>query len=282
MFNGSLKDDAIERLQKSEKRFNSQVKKLNKKSMELLTLRRGSSESTIQLVEDYINGLANSPKELDKSYAEYKKSYVVFNRTLEDIYIQDVDSDLTAYRSAGAGVGAGVAVAAFAPTAAMAAATTFGAASTGTAISALSGAAATNAALAWLGGGVLTAGGGGMAAGSSLLALAGPVGWTIGGAALLGTGLWKRSKNAKIAEEADEANEALLEGISEFKVAGKEVKRLLTLTEEHSDLAQDLLGALKTDAPDDYSDFSASDKGHLLALINNIKSLSVLLNKKAI
>ena len=39
----------------------------------------------------------------------------------------------------------------------MGVATTFGVASTGTAISALSGAAATNAALAWLGGGALAA-----------------------------------------------------------------------------------------------------------------------------
>ena len=47
--------------------------------------------------------------------------------------------------------------------------TAFAAASTGTAISSLSGAAATNAVLAWLGGGSLAAGGGGMAAGAALL-----------------------------------------------------------------------------------------------------------------
>ena len=91
------------------------------------------------------------------------------------------------------GVSAGVAVAALGPTAAMGIATTFGIASTGTAISTLSGAAATNAALAWLGGGALAAGGGGMAAGNAFLALAGPVGWAIAGVALVGSGflLWK-------------------------------------------------------------------------------------------
>ncbi|MFE4230353.1 hypothetical protein ACFRJ8_20965 [Arthrobacter sp. NPDC056886] len=46
---------------------------------------------------------------------------------------------------------------------------TFAAASTGTAISGLSGVAATNATLAWLGGGTLAAGGGGMAAGAVVL-----------------------------------------------------------------------------------------------------------------
>lgn len=64
-------------------------------------------------------------------------------------------------------------------------ATTFGTASTGTAISALSGAAASNAAIAWLGGGALATGGGGMAAGQALLALAGPIGWGIAGTTLL-------------------------------------------------------------------------------------------------
>lgn len=48
--------------------------------------------------------------------------------------------------------------------------TTFGTASTGTAISRLRGVASTNAATAWLGGGALAAGDGGMAAGSAVCA----------------------------------------------------------------------------------------------------------------
>lgn len=48
----------------------------------------------------------------------------------------------------------------------------FGTASTGTAISSLSGAAMTNAALAWWGGGAIAAGGGGVAAGSTTLIVA--------------------------------------------------------------------------------------------------------------
>ncbi len=85
------------------------------------------------------------------------------------------------------------------PTVAMGVATTFGVASTGTAISALSGAAATNAALAWLGGGALAVGGGGMAAGEAFLALAGPVGWAIAGVSLIASGLffWKSSSDKK-------------------------------------------------------------------------------------
>ena len=47
--------------------------------------------------------------------------------------------------------------------------TTFGAASTGTAITSLSGVAATNATMAWFGGGALSAGGAGMAGGAVVL-----------------------------------------------------------------------------------------------------------------
>lgn len=60
-------------------------------------------------------------------------------------------------------------------------ATSIGVASTGTAISGLSGAAATNATLAWLGGGSLAAGGGGMALGSVILG-----GLTVGPALAVG------------------------------------------------------------------------------------------------
>lgn len=72
----------------------------------------------------------------------------------------------------GAGVGGGAAVAFGAYSGTMLLAT----ASTGTAISTLSGAAATNATLAWLGGGSLAAGGGGMALGTMVLGgmVAGP------------------------------------------------------------------------------------------------------------
>ncbi len=63
----------------------------------------------------------------------------------------------------GAGLGAAASAGAYA------AASIYGVASTGAAISGLAGIAARNAALAWLGGGALAAGGGGMAAGTLLL-----------------------------------------------------------------------------------------------------------------
>ena len=146
--------------------------------------------NSLQLLFDAIR---NVPNEKRLEYERLKKIRMNWKQQAEKI---EADYKKAAVKNAGkgvAGVGAGVAVVALGPTAAMGIATTFGVASTGTAISTLSGAAATNAALAWLGGGALAGGGGGMAAGEAFLALAGPVGWAIAGATLIGSGilLWK-------------------------------------------------------------------------------------------
>lgn len=91
----------------------------------------------------------------------------------------------------------------------------FGTASTGTAISGLSGAAASNATLAWLGGGSLAAGGGGMAVGTAILTgiAAGPAlmigGFVIGEAgekALTKARSYEAKVNIKIEELIDAKN----------------------------------------------------------------------------
>ena len=83
--------------------------------------------------------------------------------------------------SAGAAAGAGVGVTAVAGT--------FGVAGTGAAISGLSGAAAESAMLAWLGGGTLASGGGGMALGATALNVValGPA-LLVGGFVIMGQG----------------------------------------------------------------------------------------------
>ena len=96
---------------------------------------------------------------------------------------------------------AGSLTATLGPSSLMALATTFGTASTGTAISALSGVAASNAALAWLGGGVVAAGGAGVAGGSFILSLLGPIGIGIAGVTTLGSIFLSRAKNDKNCEE---------------------------------------------------------------------------------
>ena len=133
---------------------------------------------------DLINSITRNPKSID---SEDSVEFV-----LEDATNSNSESDKVgnipgqtrrnmqiSIAIAGAGTASGIAVNHLAPRAAMWVARTFGTASTGTAISSLSGAAMESASLAWIGGGALSAGGGGMAAGSAALGLAGPIGWTI-------------------------------------------------------------------------------------------------------
>ncbi|WP_195245682.1 hypothetical protein, partial [Clostridium celatum] len=203
MFNSKYKKEALEDLKETGKRYDEKYKIIIK-DITLLHELKVESVSLIKEIEEYYSKLANKPKEFKKIISEIKANYEQFQSQIEEIEIDAKKAEKIAGGVAGAGVATGVGVAAFGPSIAMAVATTFGTASTGTAIASLSGAAATNAALAWLGGGALAAGGGGMAAGSAFLALAGPIGWAIGGSAIVGGGLLANSKNKKIAKEAEE------------------------------------------------------------------------------
>lgn len=180
------------KLQLAQEKAESFIGKTNDKINEL-GIHTSSLYDSLTAIQDLFDAIRNVPTEKKLQYEELKSVRLNWKQQAEKIA---ADYKSTLAKNAGngaAGVGVGVAVAALGPTAAMGIATTFGVASTGTAISALSGAAATNAALAWLGGGALVAGGGGMAAGNALLALAGPIGWTIAGIALLSSGVmfWK-------------------------------------------------------------------------------------------
>ncbi|MCX4177377.1 MULTISPECIES: hypothetical protein [Paraburkholderia] len=245
----------------------------------LYNLRRDSSELLIGAVESYVNSLASTPKEFDRAFAEYKVEYRTFEGVIAEVDRQMHDINVTGGAATGVGVAAGASTALLAPTAAMAIATTFGTASTGTAIASLSGAAATNAALAWLGGGALAAGGGGMSAGSALLALAGPIGWTLAGAAVVGGGIFVSRANAKVATDAHDRRIPIEKGIASLRVAAGEIEGLKNLTLTHTIGMKSLLGKLQQTAPADYGQFSAESKEALGALINHVRSLSTLLNK---
>ena len=280
MLNGDLKERALSELKAANQEYQEVAAQVTKQAGELYELRKFTSKHAIAACEVYINTLANSPKEFDKAVAEFKLEYAKFTELIHDIESKAAQNTTVSGSVTGAGVAAGVGVAAFGPTAAMAIATTFGTASTGTAISALSGAAATNAALAWLGGGALAAGGGGMLAGNALLALAGPVGWAIGGVALAGSAAWINSENEKTANKAfAEAGRIWVE-VSKLRVAEREIANLSSLTQQHADGVLAQLDFLKRNAPPDYQKFSEVQKQALAALINNIRSLSQLLNKK--
>jgi hypothetical protein len=172
-------------------------------------------------------------------------------------------------------------VASIAPTAAMWVATTFGTASTGTAISALSGAVATNAALAWLGGGALAAGGGGMAAGHALLALAGPIGWGFAGTSVAVSIWFMWCKKHKIQESKKDEIARMKNCVEALKEIKGKIDAISIETSGIFDNLSSSLSSCKSMSGQDYMTFSDDQKKALGAIVNNTKALSALLNETA-
>lgn len=276
MFYNDAKKKAIKRLQDSEKKYNEIGQEANDLALNLYRLRKSSSLA-IDRVEQYVNSLANSPKEFVKEIADVKISIREFNEAMR-IEKENASNNIKGASAAATGTALGGAIAALGPTTAMAIATTFGTASTGTAIASLSGAAATNAALAWLGGGALAAGGGGMAAGNAFLALAGPVGWGIAGVFIVGGGLFAAHKNKKAAKEAQNVTKDIEQRISILK---PKVEKLKYLNKETEKLKSSLnITMLVNTYPKDYLAFSQEQKQVLAALINNVRAMGKLINER--
>lgn len=280
MFNNKIKKEAITNLSNSIDSYNDYFNKLQRNTEQLYFLRKNSGVNIIEVVESYVNHLANKPKEFDKAFSEFKTGFKSFEGIEKELLDTAFKNNMKAGVGAGAGIAAGISTAALMPSAAIAVATTFGTASTGTAISALSGAAASNAALAWLGGGALTAGGSGMAGGAAFLSLAGPIGIGIGAIGIIGSGLFASSKNKEIAIKANEDRQKIEKARWELVLANDEIENLIKLTIKHQDGTLKILQALYNTAPIDYIYYSDENKNKLAALINHIQSLSKLINKK--
>ena len=279
MLRGSERKEALASLKSATNRYEVQAKDTQDEITALFLLRQKCSKDLIARGENFVNRLANTPKEFDKSWSELKAEIAEFDNVVEKLE-EEYRASHIGKGTAAAGVAVGAGVAAFAPTAALAVATTFGTASTGTAIATLSGAAATNAALAWLGGGALAAGGGGMSTGSALLALAGPIGWGIGAVGIAGGTLLARRKNGKIIDEAQQEERQVRAKTSELRVMERGAQELKMLTSEHYHGTESIIDVLEKAAPQDYCQFNTHQKDQLGALINHINALSKLINKK--
>lgn len=264
-------------LNKAEKKYDEEYKLISSKGETLLKER----EETVQLISDVeclINSIAFHPKEFVIDFEEIKIEKQNFQGVIEFAKEQSENLERGS-QLIGAGLTAGGFVASTAPTAAMWVATTFGTASTGTAISALSGAAASNAAIAWLGDGALATGGGGMAAGQALLALAGPVGWGIAGTTLLASVLLTVKKRFKLQEKKKDEIIKLQNLTNELRKVGVNIEQLIDQTVSLKvELSQQFQECLHYDSTN-YSTLNSEDKQILAALVNNTKTLSKMLSK---
>lgn len=265
------------KLEQEKKKYDETYEMVDSAGNRLLEERKKNIE-LIDRAGKIVNSIASHPKSFDDNIGKSVIEKKNFNGSEE--YQKQIEMDL---KKTGGGVAAGIAagagVAGLAPTAAMWIATTFGTASTGTAISALSGAVAQNAALAWLGGGTLAAGGGGIAAGQAFLALAGPVGWGIAGTSILASVLITlNKKNNTIEQEKQEISqiqkctEALEELHAKIDSLYSETCTLRMKLEAQIQKCEALCGS-------DYTSLSDEEQRCLGALVNNVLALSTLLNK---
>ena len=277
MFNSTLREERMKRLEKIVEEYNVVIEKTEKSSFDLL-VKRKEAINTILQVEVLINKIANSPKEFKKTIEEINIELTKFS-TAAELKSEFIKTDIISGSLAGAGIIAGIGVASFMPTAAMGIATTFGTASTGTAISSLSGAAATRAALAWLGGGALSAGGGGMAAGNAFLAMAGPIGWGIGAVAFAGAAMYSLNKNKMNAEEANLKAFRIFKKSREFSLINVEIEQMIELTKKLNLDVKILFDKLNILDKSNYEQFTEEEKYELGILVNMTKGLAESINK---
>mgnify|MGYP000850860191 FL=1 len=264
-----------DKLREAINKYNEAYTMLNENGLSLLTERKRVVD-LLGHIENLVNSLANRPKEYDKSLEEVK----INKHSFKDVY-EHAASDLNDIKGAAVGMGSGVlggaAVASLAPSAAMWIATTFGTASTGTAISALSGAAATNAALAWLGGGTLAAGGGGTAAGAAFLAFAGPIGWGIAGATILTSVALFARKAFKRNKEKEEEILTVLKNTEKLSECSAKIKVMLSEIDYlRKSVSSEYEKCLKY-YNKNFSGIDGDGRFALGTLVNNTKSLSAKL-----
>ncbi|MCY4511881.1 MAG: hypothetical protein OXG35_33695, partial [Acidobacteria bacterium] len=114
----------------------------------------------------------------------------------------------------------------------------------------------------------------------ALLALAGPVGWTIGGLALAGSGVYLHYRNRELAQRAIQERVRVEGELRSLWTVSREIEGLAASTRTHTDGTLAVLGWLRDNAPNDYERFNLGQKQRLAALVNHVRSLGELLRKE--
>lgn len=280
MFNNNLKKEALKIHEKTLAEYNASYGIMGK-SCELLYEIRGKSVELIKLVQEVVNSIANTPKQFDTELGKIGKELTKFKET-EQYAKEAYDASLKAGVNIVGGTTAGIGIASMAPTALMSIATTFGTASTGTAISALSGAAAQKAAMAWIGrtfAGFAVKEGAGMAAGQAFLALAGPIGWGITAASTGISLISLTNKNKDVAEKAVKEAKEIAKAREALDETTEKINALKAKTDRLFDDMNRGKSKIMSFMNLDYLSLREEDKLFLGTLVNHTLSLSQLLNE---
>lgn len=257
--------------------YNAVYAAFNDHGMQLFNQRERAID-LLENIENLINSIANHPKDFDSDIAEIQIKKKEF-KDVCDFAREELEAAQRSAAGVGAGIAGGAAIASLAPSAAMWIATTFGTASTGTAISTLSGAAATNAALAWIGGGTIALGGGGIAAGQALLALAGPIGWGLAGASLLTSIVLFANKKMKLGKEKKKEIDSVLRNAEQLRETNAKLSALLQRTDDVRErLSSQYIQAMALFGKD-FKTLSEDKQMLLGTIVNNAKALAVSLGE---
>lgn len=208
-------------------KYNKLYKEMENKKNNVNKILEKLIKIKVQSVQDLkkINEISKNLKGKDREVLQRKVGNEFENVSFEKI--KDTISAGETAINATKGVSAGLSTA----LGTWALVSTVGTASTGTAISSLSGAAATNAILAWFGGGSVAAGGGGMAAGTAIL------GGIIVVPALALTGVFNHLNANKKIKEIEEKMKEMIDALDKLK---KNILRLDLIEERSTELINSL------------------------------------------
>ena len=237
-------------------------------SAEALLDTRHEAVQLLHECEAYLQMVSDHPYKYDLKSRKVDRDFQEFEKQLKKYKPHKSGTG----RLLGTGAVTGTGVALLGPNVMLAVATTFGTASTGTAISSLGGAAAVNAALAWLGGGALTEGGAGILGGQALLALAGPTGIAIAVSCSAAAGLLT-AVNKEKAQRTEADTAALKSEITRLRGVKKRVETLQAETVSLNRLVKKELDELKALNKQEYSSFSGTEAKKLATMMNNGQSL---------
>ena len=265
-----VKEDITEKLTELDRmlkdsiaEYNDAFTGMNDKGVQLYMERTRALDS-IAFVETVINSIVGRPQKYNCELDEIRENCKKFKDGCDF-----AEHALKEARSAAAGAGASAAF--MAPTAVTWITTTFGTASTGEAISILSGASETNAAMAWLGGEET--------AGEALLALAGPIGWNIAGGTLLSSIVIFTAKITKLNKQKNEEIQAIKQNIELVREMDGKIGQILDNTVSIRNGLNDMLKMSLPMYGADYLSLGDDQKQRLGALINNTKALAALFGK---
>jgi len=210
-------EDAQERFEYAQERLEEERVRLNNELKEFAELK-------LSVFTTEINTLVSLVKQCKDASSKFNSENINF--TAEEI--KELESSVSSSLEISAGLGKGVASGALTAMGAYGSVGMLATASTGTAIGGLSGVAATNATLAWLGGGSLAAGGGGMALGTAVL------GGMVAGPLIAVTGFVMDSKAEKNLTEAYEYESEIDVGIEKIDYSIEEYNAIYKYIDELS------------------------------------------------